>query len=215
MVKFELKTQEDAYIFGYLWADGYIKKSKHYKYFAIEVVDSNVINMLKFKYKGTISARKRLCKETGNLKKEILRFQICNEAFYKGLLEYNFRKDLTKIPDNLLYSFFVGFLDGDGCIYRSSKVFQLTFVSKIEDDWTWFNDGIARISDIKFNYNIRSSWCKALNKTTYSSRVRITSNKALNFLNLIYSNYSGSCLERKRDKFLLKLQECNLRSLYG
>jgi len=91
-------------------------------------------------------------------------------------------------------------LDGDGCIYHNKRIFQLSFVSKENENWEWFITGINKIYNYKFNISKRSSWCKSLNKRTHSSIARITSKKAMNFLDILYNNNPSFYLERKKQQ---------------
>jgi len=200
-MKFELKTHEDAYIYGYLWADGNINMSGHSCSIGIEVVDSLVVNILCKKFNIKVYNRQRHS-ETGNIKQVTHTFRKSNVELVESIIDLGFRSSTDKIPTELLPSFLVGFLDGDGCIYHNKNTFQLSFVSKIEEDWGWFHSAVSRLGLVRLNESIRSSKCKALSKTTYSSMLRTTSGKAMDFLNFIYSNHKGPRLDRKYRKFL-------------
>jgi hypothetical protein len=200
-MKFQLLTHEDAYIYGYLWADGTVYLNGRACNVGIEVADRLVIDLLVKKYGGSIYCRRRTS-ETGNLKKQTFTFKKQSVEFVESLLDLGFRSSSDKIPTELLPSFLVGFLDGDGCIYHSGSTFQLSFVSKIEEDWKWFHNAISRVDLMAFNESIRSSKCKALGKTTYSSVVRLTSGKAIDCLQFLYGKHKGPKLDRKYVKFL-------------
>lgn len=182
-----------------MWADGHISKPK--TYISVSCKDKVITEFLQKTCKGSLFFRNRIQKETGTIK-DCYEWKLDSMLVVQDFIDSNFRNNINKIPEITLPSFLLGFLDGDGCIYHRRNNFQLTFVSKKDDNWDWFIDACNKLKLPKFKINNRSSWCKSLNKRTNSSMARITSAKALTFLDFIYKEHKGFCLDRKKQKYL-------------
>lgn len=194
----DLTDKTHAYLFGYLWADGNISKTGYR--ISASSCENDIIDILKIIFGGVSSYRKRVQKETGTIK-NVYEWRLDRKLFNDDIKSKGFRNSIDCIPLNSIPSFLLGYLDGDGCIYHKDKYFQVTFTSKKDEDWTWFNKAVNKINGPKFNISKRSSWCRLLNKTTNSSIARITSNPALKFLDILYSQHNGLYLERKYKKY--------------
>lgn len=204
----DLNNKFHAYLFGYLWADGHIAKTG-YVISSSSYEDTTMLKLYEA-FGGTTNYRQRIQKETGTIK-NCYEWYVSSVIVVQQFKDLGFRKTTEFIPTENLYDFLLGFLDGDGCIYSKDKIYQVSFSSKKEEDWTWFIDAVKRITNIEFKIKIRKPcWSKTLKKYTCSSNARITSTKALKFTELLYSN-SNFGLERKKQKYInfLKYKENN------
>jgi hypothetical protein len=195
----DLNKPEHAYLFGYLWADGHIDKKQHS--ISASSKEPDIINELHKTFTGNKSYRQRIQKETGAVK-DVYEWRLSRVLFSRDVQSKNFRKNTDCIPERSIPAFLLGFLDGDGCIYSNKSLFQVTFTSKESEDWNWFIEATQKIKSPIFKISKRSSWCRSLGKRTHSSIARLTSSNALKFLDILYNNYNGICLTRKKEKYL-------------
>lgn len=181
-------TEESCYWWGFIMADGHITK-KGELIITLKNVDIEHLKVLSNNLKCTVSERKGMC---------TLRIQ--DKQFgnkWLSLLEINSAKTYT--PPNLsifitkenLLPFFIGLVDGDGCIWKSKNWLNL----RVELHGNWLNT-LQLISDkLQEFYNI-SSKVKTTKKGT--SKLDINTKKDLALLkeytNKIY------CMSRKWDK---------------
>src|SRR5271165_4053195 len=196
----DLNDQHDAYLFGFLWADAHI--DKYHQKVSTSLKDLEITQLLYERFAGRMYTRKRIQKETGTVK-TVNEWYSHKSLLGKNLLNLGFRKNINSIPVNSLYSFLLGFLDGDGNIYFDGRnPFQVTFASDINQDWSWFEEACNLIGfKNKFKIKRGQIYSKALNKKTSYSHTRITSSNALNFLELLYTHHNGISLPRKYEKY--------------
>ena len=127
---FENWTQESAYIFGFILADGHLFKNKGERnanslQIELALYDIDILKKIKkaMEYQGniSISSRKTCRLEIGNVK-------IIEDLIDKGIPSKN-KTALSDFPKTLpkeLYPYFIlGVFDGDGSIYEDEK--SLTF----------------------------------------------------------------------------------------
>jgi hypothetical protein len=147
-----------AYLMGYFYADGYLKKTKgKWIYPALEIVKNDGENIitcldnLKIKYGKNYRFRK-------NSKNEQLYIRISaadtNIELFKKILsdKINMSNILNYITNDDLPYFLRGFFDGDGCINISkNNSCRLYFYGAFLQDWEIVFNVLKKL-DIKYTY---------------------------------------------------------------
>jgi intein/homing endonuclease len=189
-----------AYLLGLIWADGHLhKKIKNdtVKYYALSISlkesDANYVDELLI--------------NTGKWTKTKYKNQIAFTCYNRILGEFLELHDylsksktspckiLSHIPIDLHKYFFLGYLDGDGCIYNKNKKITITFTSTYEQDWK-FMEKLLQNMDIK--YYIRRV---IKNNTAKYSDLRIhKKDHCSKFLSYLYDKHSLGFI-RKKMKF--------------
>lgn len=194
-----ITTKYISYILGFLWADGHLSKHN----ITLECKEKDLIEIEKYfsfiEYKSF--KRKRLHNKESN---KIL--YSCDKEFVNFLFNYDYknksfvspRKIINLIPEEYKNYFYLGWFDGDGCIYINQKTgnYQLSFTSSYEQDWKCLED-FFEINCIKKYKIIR---CEGNSKY---SQIRITNKKdIIKIRNLFYFDDELG-LRRKKEKFYL------------
>lgn len=162
-------TKEVAYLLGFLWADGYIYKTKN----------QSVTIRLEFLKKDYLDIKNQINK-TGywptyyrirKNRKPQATFVSSNRHLYNFLNKYDYKLKqnpipiIQLIPEELRPFWYLGFLDGDGCIYynEETSASQLTFSGKYNQNWSFIknllkdvgieNFKISRINTSKRKYS--------------------------------------------------------------
>ncbi len=197
-----------SYILGLLWADGYINNKEGQRQVKLTTTfpDAEYFIELFNKtgewskyfhiYKNNPSWRKRCDISTHN---ELL----CNFLQSKDyLIKTNASADkiLEVIPDNLKHYWFLGLLDGDGCIVvdKKYKCYSIIFCSSYEQNWNYLEKLLNQL-------NIKFSIHKQLTQKGNSSKVKISNRKdCIKLLDYFYENYEKDNigLKRKHLKYL-------------
>jgi DNA-binding transcriptional regulator WhiA len=181
------KTKEIAYILGFIWADGYVSKSKN-KYINI--------TMDKRDFKNELS---KMINKTGNWNlykynnKSTIQINLSNDKIHKFLVENDYLEKSTKSPDKILSKipnelknyFFRGYFDGDGSFFINKKYgYKFSFVSDYNQDWNF-------IENLLIKMKIKYSKIKEIHKYTgYRCSKIICSNKdgVIKLANFLYEN---------------------------
>ena len=122
----EIDTEEKAYIFGFLSADGYIT-SKHYNIsFRLSVSDIEILYKIQKALNTEVKVHIYKNNKTsyGNL--PIAVFAIKNKKIWEDLTNLGITPKKTEelvfpgkaIPDHLVHHYIRGFFDGDGSVYE-------------------------------------------------------------------------------------------------
>ena len=113
----DINTKDKAYIVGFIYADGGL--FKNYLSIGIHSKDISVLDFIKseLNYNGKLYYNEEYVKLTISSQK------IIKDLNNIGIIENKtyLTKTLPKIPNELFPSFLLGFFDGDGSIYKSSK----------------------------------------------------------------------------------------------
>ena len=161
-----IKTKEVAYILGYLWADGYIYNGRIVLEAVSKDVD-NVLHIFNFVGKWTISSRKRVgCKPTTKIEfysKTVFDFLV--NMGYRSKSGGSPRKILEAIPKNLHHYWYLGYYDGDGCIFEGPKAYNITVASTYNQDWDFIKELYKKL---KIKFCVRQAQTK---KGSYSTIV--------------------------------------------
>jgi len=193
-------TSESVYILGLLWADGYINKKSNAISIECNREDIDFFYPI-FKETGEYNLyyrHRKNRKEQGIINcssYELSNFLKDNDYLEKSLLSPN--KILSKIPENLIHYFYLGWSDGDGCFYYNTKKTLIQFIisGSYEQDWSSL---INICKKLEINYKVDRFMT---NKNHKYSRFLIHRNEdILNFGNFIYSGKNLG-LSRKFEKF--------------
>lgn len=187
---FNINTEEKAYWFGFIMADGCIYSNKKSKRLQINLAYKDKEHLLKFQ-KSIKSNYKIQDKKIKNSKASLLKInstQMCIDLINNGILE---RKSLiNEYPKNLSDKYFKDFLrgyfDGDGCFSRNyESSLKILGTQKF-------------LKEIQKKIKVKSSLYK--NKNIYSLEITNKKDKEL-FLDYIYSN-SRIYLDRKYNRYV-------------
>jgi hypothetical protein len=194
-VKIDLNSKSFCYYLGFLWADGYISKDKHYKiYLTLKEEDGRAIEKY-IKSVGDIKMKYK--KSTGQISHYIGDKEL--HSFLKSNGYYTKSTDspstlLNIIPDNMKPYFFLGLIDGDGGFYFYKKGYlrNFTVTSSEHQDWSHMIK-LSEYLDINKYDIIKRNTGKGMN-----SVYRINNKKDIEKIhNYIYSDINFIPLTRK------------------
>lgn len=187
----EIKTPSQAYILGFIYADGSINERSGLR-IVISKKDIDVLRFIQSELKTDIPIK---INKNGyadfyvNRKRMILdliKHGICVNKTYKS-------QELPRVDDNLFTALLLGFFDGDGSIYTNNNEYTVSFCS---------NKFV--LSDIKTyldQYNI-NSYLRQRHDTDYSWMLDIRGSQQINRIYKLLYNDCPFCLERKKNLFL-------------
>ena len=205
----KLDTEDKAYWFGFLMADGWISRNKKTNAGAvgIDLQYGDINHLRKFNksiggnYKITDRWRKcTLSKD--DTKHHHCTIRIFSHIMYESLEKLGFNQDKTfncrfpKISNELLRHFLRGYFDGDGCFGYSKNRLGVRFCTASKS----LNDDI--ISFLKENnYSIYEYCCvNEFGTTIYYPEINKDADK-IRFLDYLYQD-SNIYLDRKYYKYL-------------
>jgi hypothetical protein len=206
---FKTWTNNMAYVLGFIYADGYIGKSKHILRINLKYADheflTNIAKELNYegnvvKYEGNIKDKKYDCCYLS-----INSLDMIKDLREIGLYE---NKSLTiEIPKTLPVEYEIdfvrGYFDGDGCVetkrqihkYKNSDTYQLR---------TRISSGsykiLASIEDILFRNGLKSKNIKKY-KNRNLMDICYSTNESYKIYELFYKNKYCLYLPRKKDIF--------------
>lgn len=206
MVQFEnfvdIKTKEVAYILGFLWADGYIRKPYNITT-TINIKDSiDIKNVFSRTGDWNFYEINRYDKRN-NRKYKNFTITTSNKILVNFLLDHDYDKKsyinpykiLSKISTNLKIYFIRGFCDGDGCFYKNKSCNQFTITGTYNQNWNWIEDVY---NELKIKYSII---LRMTAKSGYS-QIRISNKNDIDILgDFIYQEYTNENIGLNR-KFL-------------
>ena len=190
-----LDTSNKNYILGFIYADGSV--FKNYLSITVQIGDIDVLEFIKkeLSYSGPIYNKKTYCTLTISSKK------ICDDLINLGIIQNKtyLSKNLPRYNTKYLNSFFLGFFDGDGSIYKSSKInlyeYTINFTCNISV--------LTEIKNILYSYNISSSKIRKRYKNDISCMLDIKGSLNLEkIFNLFYTEKPDYYFKRKYDKFI-------------
>lgn len=197
-----------AYILGLLWADGCvtIKDRRRDIRLTTTYPDANYfIPIFKSTGKWGVYSSKHVNHPTWKTTCQIT-------THNKKLAEFLYFKDyvsksnksadliLETIPEHLKHYWFLGLLDGDGCIIVDKKYFcyNVVFTSSYEQDWRYLEKLLKQL-------NVKYSIFRKETKNGNSSRVKVSNySDCLKLLDFLYKdiNINKIGLLRKYEKYL-------------
>ena len=131
-----INTEQKAYWLGFIYADGYISRTKYGKYFGIALSekDLNHLEKLKKDLNATYPIKHYINKFCFDIKTKfvyvrllIASDQIFNDLSNNGVIEHKTlvltfpSKEI--VPDHLIHHFVRGYFDGDGCWSKNKGEF--------------------------------------------------------------------------------------------
>jgi hypothetical protein len=205
---YDLTNPANVYLLGLWWADGYVHKN--YISHTCKWEDGILLEPI-LKNFGVVTIYPRKYKTP---KGEINNFWSCvinDVSRCKFLMSYDYDKKsgmsackiLSDIPEKLRYLWWLGYLDGDGCINIKQKRENnvegcVSFFSVYDQDWKFFHDMIKSlgIDSYRLRRNIISNGKSST--VTISGRDNV-----LLFCEYIYQNHiDGLRFDRKYEKYL-------------
>lgn len=191
----EIDSEEKAYWFGFIMADGCIYSNKESKRLQINLSSKDINHLNKFQIflNSDYKIQTKVIKNTEASLLKINSTKLCKDLINKGILE---RKSLINkypknvIPDKYFLDFLRGYFDGDGCLSKNKKS-SIKILGTKE-----FLESIQFI--LLNNFQIETSLYK--NKNIFSLEILRNECKK-DFLNLIYIN-ANIYLERKYDLYV-------------
>lgn len=212
--KFKNLSNEEIYILGFLWADGYLNGSPDIKnnlqieiiykdFMDIESIFDTVGKWGKYIRKASIKKgvkrQKRIC------------ISISSRELVRKLITLEFDKKnntspiqiLKLIPPKKQYLFVRGYVDGDGCYYITKNAHQFCISSNYNQDWTWIEELFHKLNITKFQI------IRDISKEKHKySRIRTSSRESMEKLvRYIYQDNINIGLTRKFNKVKHLLKE--------
>ncbi len=193
-------SPEFAYAIGLLVTDGCLSSDGRH----IDLTSNDEEQLLNFRKCLGIETKIGF-KTSGYLKKRAMRIQFGDVNFYNFLFDIGLMPRKTKIigavkiPDEYLFDFLRGHLDGDGTFYsywdprwRSSYMFYTVFLSASRVHMEWIRAKIFEKLNIKGHMTIAGK--------TPMYEVKYAKADSLQLLPKLYYNRHVVCLSRKRKK---------------
>jgi hypothetical protein len=191
-------TKESSYILGLIWADGTIGKN-NYSCSVTGVSEDfdSLVNIFNSTGNWAVYIRK-----AKGIRKQQTTYYYSSKSFHEFLLKNKYKeKSLTSaldilnhIPQKYHSYWWLGFFDGDGCIYIK-KNNQLFFTGSLLQDWSFFN-----------LLPLKIKWKHILKQTkngSYSRMLTQSKNDIITFCDYIYKNIEVDQIgfQRKYEKF--------------
>lgn len=205
----EIDTEEKAYWFGFMFADGWTNKNEKNNAGAVgmELQYGDIGHLKKFNKSISgnyrITDRWRPCTLSNS---EELHHYCCIRVFsivmYNSLFKYGFTGDKTytckfpKIPAEGMRHFLRGYFDGDGRFCFTDKSFGVSFITASEQ---WSNDLIEYLNKLGFHTGL-STTVNEYGTTIYMPQLTRKADM-IGFLDYLYED-ANIYLDRKYKKYL-------------
>lgn len=184
-------TQESAYVFGFIAADGYVEcGNRNFLQIELQYKDCCILEQIKqtMQYEGSIAYPTK-----GTVKLYISNRKLVEDIIALGMPANN--KTFTmkypeSLPDNMLPHFLRGLLDGDGSVVKHNNKARVVFLGTE-----------ALLRAIKSKIRISNKIIHKGNKDRGVEQLSISGKKAVAILNWIYDD-ATIYLERKYSKFI-------------
>lgn len=202
----KINNEIDAYLFGLIYADGYITGKRYDRYYTLGITFSSKdeihLHEINKHLHGNISNSIVFLKETKKNYKTT-RLIKCSIDLVNTLIELGISPNKThthtKVWENVdskLYNHFIrGFFDGDGtiCMGKGDKKYRCGFVGKNEYLFEWLS--------ITLSHNLNKNINYKLDKSSNCFRIQLSGNPSCkNFGTFLYKE-STLFLKRKKDLF--------------
>jgi len=212
----DLTDKNILYVWGFLWADGYINSATIE--LNIKRLDSKNV-YYNFKKTGDWESKghKKFLIKTGKYY-PMVKIKASNKQNVNFLKSFDFidksynspSKLLSQISVELQHHFFRGYFDGDGSfsIYNNEKIVNFNVTSTIEQDWSFIIELFTKLEIETYN-----SW-KYDRESGKSSNMSI-SNKwdIIKLGEYLYRNSDDLRLERKYNKYQ-QIKNCDIEKSY-
>lgn len=198
----EIRTQNQAYILGFLYADGFIQKERKHSSrrlgISIQKKDKKLLEDINIELSSTYPIKNY--EVTGGYKVGasyvrliITSPKLCEDVIVKGCLENKTEKlyfpTSEQVPQHLLPSFLRGYFDGDGSIYKSNS-WNVRIMGTIP-----FLTEIINL----FDFKDKKLYHRNPESQTINRELSLKINESLEFLEFI-NKHNGIKLERKNTK---------------
>lgn len=200
-------TDEEIYILGFLWADGYLNgNNKTKRNLQCQIVYDDFLDLEKTfnsvgrwgkckreaSIKNGVSRQARICLTISDT--QLINKFIVLDFDKKSYISPN--KFLNIIPQNKHYLFYRGYVDGDGCFYITNKAKHFFIGSTYNQNWSHIKQLFKQLNIN--TYNIQKSISKLGHK---NSRIRISNLDGVKKIaQYIYQDRLDIGLKRKYEK---------------
>ena len=207
----EIKTSNQAYWLGFIFADGWITKSNSGNSYelGIELCDVDEQQLIDFNNElgGVHNIKhahyeKYICSHKNISVTDTVCIRIYSKQIVKDLMKHNILENKTLkqeypiVDDNLFFDFIRGYIDGDGCIYVNENN-----ISSSQVHITSSHCEVLNYIKDKFSlYGIKSNIYK---EKENKYRIYLNHENSIKLLDLIYYDNNVQKLERKYKKYLL------------
>lgn len=200
-------TDEEIYILGFLWADGYLNGNDKKRNLQCEIIHDDFLDLEKtFDKVGKWGKHTRAASiKNGVSRKARTTLTISDTkliAKFISLLDFDKKSHISPnkllkiIPLKRQYLFYRGYIDGDGCFYITDKAKHFFIGSTYNQDWSHIKNLFNKLK-IQ-HYNIQKNISKLGHK---DSRIRISSIDAIQKLvTYLYQDRTDIGLKRKYEK---------------
>lgn len=203
----DIDSQNKAYIFGFICADGYLDIKNNRLKFLVQTEDEDILLKIKNELKSDTLIKRIIRNSNFNYgKREFFHstIEFCSKTLIKDLLNlgipenktYNLSGEIIKfIPKEYIFDFMRGYFDGDGSLFYNKKYSSGTkYLIQIAGNKDFLEKVFMKFfptnCKLYFYKNSLQTWC-----------YKISSKEEVNkFLNIIYNN-SKLYLNRKYEIF--------------
>lgn len=200
-------TDEEIYILGFLWADGYLNGNDKKRNLQCEITYDDFVDLQPvFDKVGKWGKHRREASIHNGVNRQArMNLTISDTKLIEKLISvFDFDKKsfiaptklLNVIPKRKQYLFYRGYSDGDGCFYITNNAKHFFIGSTYNQDWSHIKNLFNKLK-IK-HYNIQKHISKLGHK---NSRIRISSLDAVQKLaKYLYQDRKDLGLHRKHQK---------------
>lgn len=206
-----IKTPNQAYWLGFIYADGWVINNavgKNYE-LGIELCREDVQQLIDFnKELGNVHKityahyEKYICDNANISITDTAQIRVYSKQIVKDLISHNVLENKTLkaeypiVDDDLFFDFLRGYIDGDGCIYVNQHKVSSSVVHITSSHCEVLN----YIKNKLMTYGIKSNIYK---ERDYKYRICVSYKHAIKLLDLIYYNPNVQKLNRKYEKYLI------------
>ena len=209
---FKTLNRKNAYILGYLFADGSLRKGKRNLRLSFSSIDRELIDKIKDQF--SVIHRKVSVRKGKNIMRDGKSIN-CKDSYSMTIWNYHFLRHLINqgmisgrkehrifIPKDIsknkkfFAAFFRGFFDGDGTV-RSIKTSQYPAVSITSASYKF----LIQMKNLMRKFGI-ISWSLSKNKTSRTGTFGFSGKQNVyNLYKLMYKNSNNLFLSRKKQRF--------------
>lgn len=198
-----LNSKEAAYMLGFIWGDGWVRKTKYHREVRVECLREDIEEIKP--YLDKVFDWKIYYRNRSNRRPQA-RLNLTHLEFVDYLLKngYSTERDGSKalsiISEDLRPLWFRGLIDADGCWYVNEELRkkQFNISAALNQDWIFF-ERLLNTLDLK--YNVR----KSMSNNGNSSRIEMFRKADIVKLGeYVYSSFKEDKigLQRKYDKWI-------------
>lgn len=207
-----IQSPEIAYILGFLWADGHVRKIGNSYITSVHIIKDDMDKLLPvFREAGVwavYNSQSKGRKPQTHIKYSSKPFgEYLDSLSYLDKSKASACKVLLTVPEHLKHYWFRGYFDGDGCVsLYKGKYPWVTFSGSYNQDYT-FLIGLLNTLKIPFKYNQIERVSKVTGNKSSSSSIRFKQRDDVKkFYEYIYQGQIFG-LFRKQEKFIEAYKE--------